>query len=189
MTPRSRIGHRVLLGLAVLALLDVMILAANVAGFRINKTASMPLGIYRLRPARAEPLARDLLVAICPSGDALRVGLARGYLRPGPCPGNVEPLLKRIAAVAGDAVSVTDSRVAIDGSALPNSGRVARDCQDRAVPRIPAGTYRILPGKIWLFAPVPRSWDSRYFGPQRAADVVGIATPVLIVGNGQPCAV
>jgi type IV secretory pathway protease TraF len=40
---------------------------------------------------------------------------------------------------------------------------------------------------VWLYAPVPRSWDSRYFGPQRAADIIGTATPILIVGNGTAC--
>jgi hypothetical protein len=27
---------------------------------------------------------------------------ARGYLGPGPCPGGVQPVLKRVIAVAGD---------------------------------------------------------------------------------------
>lgn len=188
MKGRLRIGRRLILGLGVLVLLDLAILAAQAVGLRINETASMPLGLYRVRPQGSEPLERGTLVAICPSDVVLAVALPRGYLRPGSCRGNVEPLLKRIAAVAHDRVDVSDGAVAVNGRALPNSGRRARDCADRPLPRIPAGRYLISPGTIWLYAPVARSWDSRYFGPEPAANVVGIATPVLIVGQGRPCA-
>ena len=182
-----RIGRGSLIGLAALVALDGLILGANALGLRINATASMPLGVYRVAPMGQARLVRGTLVAICHTGEALRVALSRGYLRPGPCRGNVEPLLKRVAAVAGDAVAVSDAGVRVNGSVLPNSGRVARHCNDRPVPRIPAGTYRMPAGTVWLFAPVARSWDSRYYGPQMISNVVGIATPLLLVGAGRPC--
>jgi conjugative transfer signal peptidase TraF len=128
-----------------------------------------------------------MLVAICPSQRVLAVARPRGYLLPGTCPGNVEPLLKHIAAVAGDTVEVSDRGVAVDGQSLPNSGRLARDCEARPLPRIAAGRYAIAKGEVWLYAPVGHSWDSRYFGPEPAANVVGFATPVLIFGEGSPC--
>jgi len=187
MRVRGRLGRGVLVGLVLLALLDSIIVAAGAAGFRINQTASMPMGLYRLHALGGEPLVRGLVVAVCPSGQALQVGSSRGYLRPGSCPGNVEPLLKRIEGEAGDTVGVSDDGVTVNGTRLAHSARVAQDCLARPVPRIPAGHYRVGTGKIWLYAPVPRSWDSRYFGPQSARDVVGVATPVLIVGEGTPC--
>lgn len=36
---------------------------------------------------------------------------ARGYLGPGPCAGGVQPLLKRVVAVAGDVVEIGPAAV------------------------------------------------------------------------------
>jgi conjugative transfer signal peptidase TraF len=177
------IGRRAALVLGILALANVAILAAQAAGLRINMTASMPQGIYLVRHQGSEKPQRGSLVVICPSANVLAVAIPRQYLRPGPCPGNVEPLLKRVAAVPGDTVAVSDAGVAVNGRSLPNSLRVARDCQGRSLPRIPDGRYTLAQGSLWLYAPVTRSYDSRYFGPQPSANVVGLATPVLIVGQ------
>lgn len=184
---RARLSRPVALGLAVLVLANVALLAAYALGLRINTTASMPEGIYRLRPYRSGEIQRGTVVAICPDAAVLAIAAPRHYFEPGPCPGNVEPLLKHVAAVGGDAVDVSDRAVSVNGRPLPNSARLARDCAGRPLPRIPAGRYAIAPSSVWLYAPVARSWDSRYFGPQPAADIVGIATPVLIVGSGRAC--
>ncbi len=181
------LGRRAAIFLAILVFGNALILAAQLAGLRINTTASMPLGLYRIRPRGGEPLERGMLVAICPSENALAVAVPRRYLHPGPCDGDVEPLLKRIAAVGGDRVDVSDAGVIVNGEYLPNSGRVARDCARRPLPRIPAGRYIIAKGELWLYAPVGRSWDSRYFGPEPAANVLGLATPLIIVGEGRAC--
>ncbi len=184
---RSRFGRPVALGLAVLAAVNLVLVAAYAAGLRINATASMPEGLYRLQRLTAGQIARGAVVAICPSPNVVAIAAPRHYFEPGPCPGNVEPLLKHIAGVGGDTVDVTDRAVSVNGKPLPNSARLARDCAGRPLARIPAGRYTLAPSMVWLYAPVPRSWDSRYFGPQRRADIIGAATPILIVGNGTAC--
>ena len=50
-------------------------------------------------------------------------------------------------------------------------------------PRIPAGRYSVAPNKVWLYGPNPRSWDSRYYGAQPVAGVLGTATPVLTLSR------
>ena len=177
----------VLFGLAVLLLANVALIAAYGAGLRINTTASMPEGVYRLRAIRSGPIERGTIVAICPSPAVLAIAAPRHYFEQGPCPGDVEPLLKHVAAVAGDRVDVSDRGVRVNGEPLPNSGRLQRDCAGRPLKRIPAGRYAIAPNEVWLYAPVARSWDSRYFGPVPIAGIVGTATPVLIVGVGKAC--
>jgi conjugative transfer signal peptidase TraF len=177
------IPWRAALFLGILALVNAGILIAQAAGLRVNTTASMPQGIYLIRPQGGQKPERGSLVVICPSANVLAVAIPREYLRSGPCPGNVEPLLKKVAAVPGDMVAVSDSGIVVNGRALPNSLRVARDCQGRSLPRIPEGRYTLAQGSLWLYAPVTRSYDSRYFGPQPSANVVGLATPVLIVGH------
>jgi conjugative transfer signal peptidase TraF len=183
----KRLDRSALFALAGLVVLNLTILAADAAGLRINTTASMPLGVYRVTAYHSGPIARDALVTVCPSEAMLAVAIPRGYLGPGACPGNVEPLLKHVAAVGGDRVDVSDRAVSVNGEALPRSGRLRNDCDGRPLPRIPAGRYTLRAGNIWLYAPVARSWDSRYFGPQAATHVIGIATAVLIVGEGQAC--
>jgi conjugative transfer signal peptidase TraF len=183
----KRLDRPALFVIAGLVALNLAFVAAYAAGLRINSTASMPLGVYRVTSYRSGPIARDTLVAICPSAAMLAVARPRGYLGPGACPGNVEPLLKHVAAIGGDRVDVTEHAVSVNGRTLPRSGRLQRDCDGRPLPRIPAGQYTLTAGNIWLFAPVARSWDSRYFGPQAATHVIGIAKPVLIVGEGRAC--
>jgi conjugative transfer signal peptidase TraF len=171
--------------LGLLALGNVLFLAAQAAGLRINMTASMPQGIYLIRQAGSVAPQRGSLVVICPSANVLAVAIPRQYLQPGPCPGNVEPLLKKVAAVPGDTVTVSDAGVVVNGQPLPNSLRIARDCQGRSLPRIASGRYTLAQGSLWLYAPMTRSYDSRYFGPQPSANVVGLAAPMLIVGHAR----
>ena len=182
------IQRRAAILLLVLAAFDFAILAAQEAGLRINTTASMPLGLYRLRPQGNDELSRGSFIAICPSAKVLAVAIPRHYLHRGLCPGDVEPLLKSVGALPGDRVNVSDDAVLVNGHALPNSGRVARDCQGRPLLRIPAGAYVVPARNLWLYAPVARSWDSRYFGPEPDSNVIGIATPILLVGEGRTCA-
>jgi conjugative transfer signal peptidase TraF len=184
MKVRSRVSRpaRVILGL--LLALKVALMAAYAAGVRVNATASMPEGVYRLQKFSAGPIGRGTVVAVCPSPAVIALAAPGRYLGPGPCPGNVEPLLKHVAAVAGDRVDVSEHAVRVNGLALPDSGRFARDCAGRSLSRIPAGHYTIASNRIWLYGPVPRSWDSRYFGPQPVAGIIGLAKPVLILGIG-----
>jgi conjugative transfer signal peptidase TraF len=184
---RSRLGRPVAYGLASLAALNLALIAAHAGGLRINTTASMPTGLYRLQRSETGAIARGTVVAICPSPKVVAIAAARHYFEPGQCPGNVEPLLKHIAGMGGDTVEVTDRAVSVNGRPLPYSARLARDCAGRPLQHVRPGRYVLAPGMVWLYAPVARSWDSRYFGPQRAADIIGLATPVLIVGSARAC--
>lgn len=181
MTRLRRIGRPALLTLAFLAAADLAIVLFQTAGLRVNATASMPLGLYRVEAYHGEPLARGALVTVCLAPGALTFARARNYLKPGPCPGEVEPLLKHVAALGGDRVDVSARGVTVNGRALPDSGRVAHDCAGRPLPHVRDGRYVLAPGTIWLYAPAPRSWDSRYFGAQPAVSIAGLAAPVLTV--------
>ncbi len=160
------------------------VVAARVADLWVNNTASMPEGLYRLTRLAGRTVARGTVVAVCPPSRVIAFATARRYLGPGRCPGNVEPLLKHVAAFAGDRVDVSEDGIRVNGTLLANSGRFAHDCAGRALQRIPAGSYTIAPHRVWLYAPVGRSWDSRYYGAVPDAGILGIAQPVLIFGIG-----
>jgi len=182
-TRRERLRRALAVSAVTVALGGGVFGAVRAAGLWYNGTPSMPEGIYRLNRSPIAPLERGAIVAICPSPEVLAVAVPRHYLAPGPCPGNVVPLLKRVAAVGGDRVDVAERFVSVNGRMLADSGRFERDAAGMPLPRIPVGRYVVAPNKVWLYGPNPRSWDSRYYGAQPVAGVLGTATPVLIVGR------
>jgi conjugative transfer signal peptidase TraF len=109
-------------------------------------------------------------------------GRARGYLRPGDCPGGAQPVLKRIGAVAGDRVELDGDGVMVSGVRLLARPIEVLDSAGRPLPHAAFGSRVAAPGEVWLFGPSPgRSWDSRYFGPVPATSVRGVVRPVLTV--------
>jgi conjugative transfer signal peptidase TraF len=155
---------------------------AEAAGLRINATASMPRGIWRVE-AGGTRIARGEVVSIClPDTPAVREAAQRGYISAGACPGGHEPLLKPIAAIAGDAVTVTGHVIAVNGEPIADSAPLYSDSAGRPLQPIPAGVYHVPGGTVWLLSGHdPRSFDSRYFGAVPAASIQGVAHPVWVV--------
>lgn len=156
-------------------------LAIQHAHLRINFTASMPIGIYSLSALPAGEVQRGMVVVACAPVGAAAVGRARDYLGAGPCPDGTEPLLKSVAAIAGDELDVTAAGVLVNGCRLPQSAPIARDRSGRRFQPWRPGRYRLPSGEVWLYADNSRSWDSRYWGPVPQAVVMAQAFPILIL--------
>ena len=183
-SPKRRLRRpATLIAYAAGALTAGILTMAWFAGLRVNGTASMPLGLWRMRTVDA-PLRRGQIVTAClPNTGPIQEAAARGYIPAGTCSGGHEPLLKSVAAVAGDVVTVTPQGIVVDGQLIENTAQLVQDCAGRPLRPIPAGTYPVLPGQIWLLTGHDRrSFDSRYFGPVPAASVQGIARPVWVFG-------
>jgi len=157
------------------------IAAAGADGVRINATASMPRGLWQVQAG--EPIERGEFVSICPPNRAdIRQAARRGYIPVGGCPGDYEPLVKPVAALAGDLVTVTPAGIAVDGSPVANSRPLAKDEAGRTLHAFPVGSYRVPRGELWLLSGHdPRSFDSRYFGAVPAANVIGVARPLWVL--------
>jgi conjugative transfer signal peptidase TraF len=159
--------------------LFVLLIAAPVTlstlGLRINTSASLPLGLYRLSD---RPPVRSSLVLACPPPAASRLARTRGYLPAGACPGGVQPLGKMVLAMAGDTVEVSARGLVVDGLAIPASRPSAADSAGRPLRSLPLGVYRLSSGELWLYAPHPRSFDSRYFGPLPSTRLLGTLEPL-----------
>ena len=135
-----------------------------------NASASAPIGLYRIHPGGNPPTGA--LVAIAPPERLSRWMAKRGYLPEG------VPLLKHVAAKAGQRVCRIDGAVSVDG--LPVTATRAHDSQGRSLP-VWRGCHTLGPGEIFLLNPsVPDSLDSRYFGPLPASAVIGRATPLWL---------
>lgn len=164
------------------ALLAVVAVLANAPWSRpwmLNLSASMPEGLYEVRPIDRKIQRGDAIV-ICAPPRMAALARARGYLGPGPCPQDTMPLLKLVAAVGGDVVDLGARTIAVDRHCLPSGVTYERDAAGRALPHVAPGHYRLAPNQLWLWAPAAHSFDSRYFGPVDARDVMKFAKPVFV---------
>ncbi|MBM9401104.1 S26 family signal peptidase [Gluconacetobacter azotocaptans] len=143
-----------------------------------NATASVPVGLYRLHPDPT-PHVGDLVALRLPDVPASL--LARGgYLPLG------VPLLKPVAAVAGQIVCRIALRITIDGTPVGDAKPV--DHRGRPLP-VWQGCRRLSAGQVFVMNPAePRSLDGRYFGPFPVADVIGRATPLWLPSATQHAA-
>ena len=150
-----------------------IVLLLGVFGIRLNLASnSLPPGLYRIVPAGK---GSDLL--ICPTGVAEKVSIEREYrIKSFGCGDGYAPLLKPIAARAGDTVTLSEAGVTVNGKLLPNSKQYPKDGIGRPMPLAPFGTYTVNPGTVWVISSYNRfSFDSRYFGPVRLDEKVQYA--------------
>ena len=167
---RRRRSRRLVLGamaVSVLALAAVVIVHP-VPRLMWNGSASAPLGLYRIDVV--EVLGRGDLVLVLPPVSARAFAEMRGYL-----PGGV-PLVKRIAGLAGDEVCVVSGRMQLNGRHVADA--LQQDSLGRTLEAW-SGCRSLVRGELLvLMTDVPGSFDSRYFGPVRVADVVGRVVPL-----------
>jgi conjugative transfer signal peptidase TraF len=167
----------------VIALLTAALATSGFAGLRVNDTVSMPRGIWQISKVEA-PLRHGQIVIVCPPDTAsIREAVVRHYISTGNCPGGYEPLVKPVAAVAGDMVTVTPEGIAVNGRLIGNTAQRAQDYAGRPLQSVPAGAYPVLQGQVWLLSGYSgRSFDSRYLGPIPATNVQGVARPLWVLG-------
>ncbi len=160
------------IGLAALCAPAFMPMSAHDRVFVVyNPTDSVPRGWYRISSidnAVSLPVGSFVLARL-PADVAAFAG-QRGYLPSG------IPILKRVGAVAPQAVCVRGRNVLVDGEVV-------------ATARTHDGAHRPLQawiqcrplaeGELFLLSDTnPASFDSRYFGPILASAVLGIARPL-----------
>jgi conjugative transfer signal peptidase TraF len=145
----------------------------------VNASSSIPAGLYELSPVE-RPIARGDTVVICAPPDFAALGARRGYLDAGPCAADTAPLLKLVAAVAGDVVDLRAHSIAVNGHCLGSSITFERDGSGRPLPHVARGSYRLGAHQIWLWAPAERSFDSRYFGALDAREVTNFARAEIV---------
>jgi conjugative transfer signal peptidase TraF len=173
--PRHR---RAAAALALAAAAVATVAAASAAaGLRFNTSGSLPRGLYRLTGATPRRFA---LVLVCPPPAAAALARRRRYLPAGPCAEGTRPLGKLLLAVPGDLIEVSAAGLEVAGRLAPFSRPLAADAAGRPLPRTAFGRRRLAPGEVWVYAPHPRSFDSRYFGPVPAASLRGTLVPVWV---------
>ena len=164
-TSRRRLRRRaVMLGVLVVGL-AATIAAPPRARLVWNASASAPVGLYRV--GGTDVRAGDMVIAWAPAG-ARDLAARRHYL-----PANV-PLVKRVAAEAGDTVCALGRDVFVNGYRAAE--RLVRDAAGRPMPWW-TGCATLRHGTtLLLMTDSPASFDGRYFGPTDRSDIVGKAT-------------
>ena len=133
-----------------------------------NASASVPIGLYAVRPAGTLH-AGELLVVTPPEPLATFLD-ERRYLPKG------VPLLKRVLALPGQTVCRTDRVITVDGVAMGDV--LDRDHLGRPLP-VWHGCHVVAGGDVFLMNRQSEdSLDGRYFGPLPTTAVVGRADPL-----------
>ena len=179
MTPHHPSMRRLLFGVIA----GLVMMAASVLHVRPlivwNATASTPIGLWRVLPATSRKHLRvGDYVLFWPDRRSAQLFARRGYLPRG------VPLLKRVAAVAGQIVCERGGQVSIDGRHVAEA--LKRDGRGR---RLVAwtGCGPLRPGSIFVLIPnVPTSLDGRYFGPTPISSIIGRVTPLWTPGSHVP---
>ncbi|MGH7707202.1 MAG: conjugative transfer signal peptidase TraF [Vulcanimicrobiaceae bacterium] len=175
-------------GVFGMLLLVVLIFAAaagarlGIAGPRYNLTASVPVGLYLYVPGAVH---RGETVQCCLPARLAEYALQHHLLLDGSCPKTgVEPLVKVLAAAAGDVVDVTPTGVAINGRRWPLSAALTTDAHGAPLAvRVRPGRYVMAHDEMFLMGVHSRSWDSRYFGAMPASSVTGRWIPLLTLSE------
>lgn len=140
--------------LTAISLLAITISSADILPPKLiyNGSASAPAGFYRVDQALAQ---RGDYVLIEPPIWLGSLIERREYLPPG------VPLIKSIAATAGDVVCRWNTRIFINGSFVGTARTT--DKNGWQLPRW-QGCQRLQDHQIFLLQRHPESFDSRYFG-------------------------
>ena len=165
---------RVLAAGLVVAL--VLVCGAIAAGLRINGTHSFPVGLYLVR--RKRPEKGDLVFVNPPALPIFTLARERGYLN---VAYSAAPhLLKRLAGVAGDRVTIDSAGVQVNGIRLANSAPCKCDGAGRPLQACLLKDHILGPDEVLLMSDYnPASFDSRYFGPLQETTIESVIIPLL----------
>ena len=130
-------------------------------GLRINTSPSLPLGLYVVTTDGSANL-----IEFCPAEPFAALSLVRGYSDPGVCRDGGAPLLKPVAAKAGDLVELSRHGISVNRVLLANTAPLSKDTKGRPLEPWHFGRFLVAPGTVWVASSYhSRSFDSRYFGP------------------------
>ena len=135
-----------------------------------NASASVPIGLYLLRPVNN--VAVGDLVAVQPPPELSDFLDERGYL-----PRHV-PLLKHVVALPGAIICRAGNTITVDQSVVGSAQ--LQDSLGRRLPRW-EGCRHLTDGEIFLMNPkAPDSLDGRYFGALPITAITARLVPVWV---------
>ena len=154
----------------------VLSIIFRVNGIYFNTTPSFPVGFYKIIDA---PITKGAYVSFCPPQDnVFDMAVARHYISTGDCPGGYGMLLKRVFAQTGDAVSISELGITVNGELLPNSTQLKADIDGHVMPQYRLETVLDDSEYLLLSDINPNSFDARYFGLIAHAQIKHVVEPL-----------
>lgn len=133
------------------------VVIAMIFNLGVNVSTSMPLGVYQF--TSSTPHSGDYVVLnLSENNPYASIIRDRKYLND-----NRDTLIKRLAAVEGDVISLTDGGVAVNGIKQPCSDIRLKDQQGNNLP-IFLKPGPVPSGKALVLSLNPNGFDGRYFG-------------------------
>lgn len=167
MSPLDNGNRWAVLGVAVFMLGALALLARQTPALAlVNESPSLPRGVYARVPAG--DIVRGAIVAVPQPAPA------RAYLASLGMPAEVA-LIKRVAGVGGDRICAQGDQVVTAAAVMAVQ---ARDRRGAVLPRW-SECRRLAADEMFLVGETDGSFDSRYFGPVRASEVIGVYRRVL----------
>ncbi|WP_367607879.1 conjugative transfer signal peptidase TraF [Legionella sp. W05-934-2] len=148
-------------------------------GFRLNLTDSIPIGLYCITDIKN---LKNAFVIFCPEDKPVfQQARDRGYIDSGLCPGNYGYLMKKVVAIKGDNISVTDEGIFVHHQLIPFSKPISADGLDRPLPQWRTRDYQLKEDEVLTMTSQSEwSFDARYFGPVHLSQIKGMITPVWV---------
>ena len=160
---------------------------AYLNGYRLNTSHSYPPGLYQLSHHASQYKKGDLVLFCPPNNDAIATAIARGYLDAGRCKSGSVPIIKRIAAMAHDTVTL-NGFIHVNGNTLTHTTVLTEDSEHRPLtPFTLKGQHHftVPPGTAFMYSDYApeTSFDSRYFGLVAIRDIQGTIKPIWTIAN------
>jgi len=148
-------------------------------GFRINTTDSIPFGLYRITNLKN---LKNSFVIFCPENrPVFQLAKSRGYIDSGLCPSGYGYLMKKVVAISGDEISITDDGVFVNQRLIPFSKPLSSDGIERPMPQQHLYDYQLKEKEILTMTSQSRwSFDGRYYGPIHVGQIKGVITPIWV---------
>ncbi len=163
---------------ATFAMLAGLFAAGHFGGLTYNHTASAPIGFWL---ETNEPVRYGTWVKFCPPEAAAFIARERQYIKPGSCPGDIEPLMKKVVGVPGEWVHVSREGVkaGLNSFLIPASAPMETDSDEQNMP-LALGDFALRDGEYWLMGIHSKSYDSRYYGPIKSESIIATMIPLVL---------
>ncbi|CZJ39827.1 conjugal transfer peptidase TraF [Legionella pneumophila] len=165
-------------------LISLIVLAAlfHGMGFRINLNESIPIGLYRI--TSAAPI-KNTYVIFCPDNrESFRLARNRDYIDHGLYCGGYGYLMKKVVAVSGDILSVTNEGVFVNQMLIPYSKPKVQDGMKRALPQWQVMNYQLQKDEVMTMTSQSEwSFDGRYYGLVHTRQIKGMITPIWVINK------
>ena len=150
-------------------------------GYRVNITKSIPIGVYVV--TNKVPEKNDYVIFCPPDSSIFYEARKRGYIGVGFCPKNYGYMMKKIVAVEGDEVTISENGVTVNNVFLPLSIPLKSDRQGNKLPQLNINSI-LNKSEILLLSDVSKtSFDARYFGILNKQQIKNVIKPVWILGE------